>query len=176
MILNIIARFLLVLGGLMYLVQSLSSNEIFTTKYPIVFKSIAFLIGISALYFIFDRDYYLPFLGKTVIPIISTRPATENLKKVNLVNLPPDARIIYWAAKSSSKESDWKVYNNYSNSGVSITDKDGNATIQIECPLEYNIPSLFGRKRLKRHVHYRYEIPGYAGMFSKVYTTYIDSC
>lgn len=174
MYINIVARLILVLGGLFYLVQFFG---IHADKNSYVYRSFALIIGLCALYFIFDRDYYLPFLGKTVIPIISSQP-TENLKEIALSNLPPDTRIIYWAAKPGpvSPEADWRVYNDYSNSGVSKTDIRGNLVVKISCPVEYNVPSFFGKRRLRRHLHYRYEIPGYNGMFSRVYTKYIDTC
>jgi hypothetical protein len=174
---NIIARSILVLGGLFYLVQASGLKINYgDSRYRLV----AFMIGICALYFAFDRDYYLPFLGKSVIPIIKDNRSLPlvNLKEIKISNLPPNTRILYWAAKSASSisdatgELDWRVYNDYSNSGVVQSD----TIVKIECPVEYNVPLFLGigKKRLKRHLHYRYEIPGQTGLFSRVYTKYIE--
>lgn len=179
MFMNIIARSILVLGGLFYFVQASGLKINYgDSRYRLV----AFMIGICALYFAFDRDYYLPFLGKSVIPIIKDNRSSPNLKEIKISNLPPNTRILYWAAKSASSigdatgELDWRVYNDYSNSGVVQSDIIGNTIVKIECPVEYNVPLFLGigKKRLKRHLHYRYEIPGQTGLFSRVYTKYIE--
>ena len=176
---NIIARSILVLGGLFYFVQASGLKINYgDSRYRLV----AFMIGICALYFAFDRDYYLPFSGKSVIPIIKDNRSSPNLKEIKISNLPPNTRILYWAAKSASSigdatgELDWRVYNDYSNSGVVQSDIIGNTIVKIECPVEYNVPLFLGigKKRLKRHLHYRYEIPGQTGLFSRVYTKYIE--
>ncbi len=179
MFMNIIARLILVFGGLFYLVQA-SGLKINYGSFG--YRLLAFMIGICALYFAFDRDYYLPFLGKSVIPIIKDgfdKTNSNNLKEIKLTNLPPNTRILYWAAKSvypTTGEVDWRVYNDYSNSGVVQSDIIGNTIVKIECPVEYNVPLFLGlgKKRLKRHLHYRYEIPGQTGLFSRVYTKYIE--
>lgn len=176
MFINIIARLILVFGGLFYLVQA-SGLQINYNSFG--YRIVAFMIGLCALYFAFDRDYYLPFLGKSVIPIIQKKSLSNNLKEIKLTNLPPNTRILYWAAKSeypSTGEVDWRVYNDYSNSGVVQSDIIGNTNVKIECPVEYNVPLFFGlgKRRLKRHLHYRYEIPGQIGLFSRVYTKYIE--
>lgn len=179
MFINIIARFILVFGGLFYLVNA---SGIKINSDSITYRILAGLVGICALYFVFDRDYYLPFLGKSVIPAFTTpKESNGSLIDVKLVDLPPNTKIIYWAAKSEypkSGEVDWRVYNDYSNSGITQSDIRGNAIARINCPLGYNVPLFMGlgKRKLKRHIHYRYEIPSYMGLFSKVYTKYIDSC
>ena len=65
MFINIIARLILIFGGLFYLVQA-SGLQINYNSFG--YRIVAFMIGLCALYFAFDRDYYLPFLGKTVVP------------------------------------------------------------------------------------------------------------
>lgn len=181
MFMNIIARSILVLGGLFYLVQASGLKINYGDP---VYRLVSLMIGICALYFAFDRDYYLPFLGKSVIPIIKDNRSSPlvNLKEIKISNLPPNTRILYWAAKSASSigdatgELDWRVYNDYSNSGVVQSDLIGNTIVKIECPVEYNVPLFLGigKKRLRRHLHYRYEIPGKTGLFSRVYTKYIE--
>lgn len=176
MFITIIARFILVFGGLFYLVQATGLKINYEGFW---YRMIAFIIGLCALYFVFDRDYYLPFLGKSVIPIVGEKVLSDNIKEIKLENLPPNTRILYWAAKSNyptTGEIDWRVYSDYSNSGVVQSDILGSTNVKIECPVEYNVPYFFGlgQKRLKRHLHYRYEIPGQKGLFSRVYTKYIE--
>jgi hypothetical protein len=179
MFINIIARLILVLGGLFYLVQAYGLKINYE---GFGYRVVAFMIGLCALYFAFDRDYYLPFLGKSVIPIIpldGKEKASNGLTEIKLSDLPPNTRVLYWAAKSeypTTGEVDWRVYNDYSNSGVTQSDILGNTTVKITCPVEYNVPRFLGlgKRKLKRHLHYRYEIPGQMGLFSRVYTKYIE--
>lgn len=177
---DLFARFLLVIGGINYLFLSLNINLLDNIKrYPIVIKTIFLLIGLSALYFIFNRDYYLPFLGKCVIPV-GPKKTTENLKKIKLSGLPPNSYVIYWGAKPNKTYSEvfpnpMDAYKDYSNSDIGKTDNNGDIIIELECPSEY-IVSKFGiRKQLRRHIHYRFELPKYKGLFSKVYTKNLDA-
>jgi hypothetical protein len=146
-------------------------------QYPLIVRILAFLIGLSAAYFIFDRDFYLPFLGKCVIPI-GTQRETKNLKPVVLKNLPPNTNVIFWAAKGGKDISanPFDAYGDYANSGIAKTNGKGEVIVEIACPVEYNV-SKFGliNKTLKRHIHYRYELPKYRGMFSKVHTKYLQN-
>lgn len=137
------------------------------------------LIGI-ALYYLFNRDFYLPFLGPAVIPVAKIEPQQqENMINVNLNNLPPNTTVIYWASQKS--EGTFKdpmiAYKDYLNSGVATSDQLGNINIQISCPSPYYV-SKFGikNKLLKRHVHYRYELPNYKGIYSSVHTKNIETC
>ena len=138
-------------------------------------------IAIVALYYLFNRDFYLPFLGPAVIPIIqsSQEIKKEDLINVKLSNLPPNTNVIYWASLKSEKDFENPIvaYQDYSNSGIEKTDATGNVNIKVVCPSPYYVPK-FGIKKqlLQRHVHYRYELPNYKGVYSRVYTQYIDSC
>ena len=173
---NLFARFLLVIGGINYLFLSLDINLLGSIKrYPIFIKTIFVLIGLSALYFIFDRDFYLPFLGKCVIPI-GPKKSTENLKKIKLSGLPPDSYVIYWGAKPNTQviPNPMDAYKDYSNSDISKTDSKGDIIIELECPSEYMVSKFGMNKKLSRHIHYRFELPEYKGIFSKVYTKNLD--
>jgi uncharacterized membrane protein YuzA (DUF378 family) len=176
---NLFARFLLVIGGINYLFLSLDINPLYGIKrYPIVIKTIFVLIGLSALYFIFDRDFYLPFLGKCVIPV-GPKKSTENLKKIKLSGLPPNSYVLYWGAKPNKSSTDvftnpLDAYKDYSNSDIGKTDMNGDIIIELECPSEYIVSKFGVPKKLNRHIHYRFELPEYKGIFSKVYTKELD--
>lgn len=176
-----IARILLVLGGINYLtLVSFNTNILAYLKHPSLIKGVGLLIGISALYLMLNRDYYLPFLGKCVVPIKTNKnPEGKDLTTVTLDNLPPNVDVIYWASKSNLDHlsNPMQAYGNYLNSGISKSDANGSVTIQLECPSEYTI-SKFGliNKTLDKHVHYRYQLPESYGMLSRVYTKYINKC
>lgn len=173
---NLLARALLILGGINYLLLSLNINLL--NKFPIVIKTIYILIGLSALYFIFDRDYYLPFLGKSVIPVGPKKSINlALLKKIKLSGLPPNTYVIYWGAIPNTQviANPLDAYKDYSNSDIGKTDNNGDIIIQLECPSEYMVSKFGITKKLNRHIHYRFELPEYKGMFSKVYTKELDN-
>jgi uncharacterized membrane protein YuzA (DUF378 family) len=177
MYLLLFARLLLVIGGINYLFKSTINVDLFTLiKYPFIVNIISLLIGLSALYFIFNRDYYLPFLGESVIPIGDKKP-TENLTKIKLSGLPPNTIVMAWGAQSDTKiyEDPFEAYGSYSNTEITQTNENGEVTIELPCPSEYYV-NKFGimKRKLKRHIHYRYQLPKYKGLFSKVYTKYLD--
>lgn len=186
---HLFAKLLLIIGGINYLVLSTTNINIFELiKIPYFITIIYLLIGLSALYFVSNRDYYLPFLGKTIIPISSNpnvltgNPTlntsmlkNEEMVLVKLSNLPSNSRVIYWAAQKSDKVFDtpMKAYGTYANMGIAKTDDNGNLVISINCPAEYKVPKFGFSTTLLRHIHYRYEIPKSPGMFSKVHTQHI---
>ena len=74
-----LAKFLLVLGSINYLFLAGSNVNIFNViPTPMLRNSLFLLIGLSALYFAFNRDYYLPFLGQCVIPSGDVNISQEN--------------------------------------------------------------------------------------------------
>lgn len=177
------ARIILVLGGLNYLyMASVSKNEFLFIPFPKNVLNLLFIIiGLSALYLFFNRDYYLPFLGETVIPTIS--PLKKNKKDLIttiIKNLPPKSTVIYWAAKSSEKDlslilDPYKAYGDYENSGVTVSNELGEAQIEYECPTTYQV-SKFGifKKVLRRHIHFRYTDSRLPGFISPVKTLFLD--
>lgn len=172
MYISLLARVLLIIGGINYLFFSLLCKNKDCTYFIRILYS---LIGFSALYLMFNRDYYLPFLGKCVIPVGPKKPS-ENLVKIKLSNLPPNTYVMYWGSKKSEAifENPIDAYKDYSNNDIGKTDNNGDIIIELECPSKYKV-SKFGLKReLKRHIHYRFELPEYKGLFSKVYTKEIS--
>lgn len=177
MYLLLFARLLLIIGGLNYFLKSTINIDLFTfIKNRFIVKIISLLIGISALYFMFNRDYYLPFLGECIIPITTKKP-TENLTKIKLSGLPPNTIVMAWGAQSNNKiyEDPFEAYGNYLNTEITQSNERGEAIIELPCPSEY-IVNKFGimKRKLNRHIHYRYQLPKYKGLFSKIYTKYLD--
>jgi hypothetical protein len=117
------------------------------------------LIGLAGVYMLFNRTYYLPFLGKMAFPpsaISLHENNSQNTKTFNLEDLGDAKMVVYWAAKSGNGVEDHKTaYGDYSNYGVTKVE-DGKATIKVECPQNYKVKQ-FGvfEKQLSKHVHYR---------------------
>jgi hypothetical protein len=162
-----LAKLFLVLGGLNYLTTSMMNINLFAF---LPGKVIGVIIGLSALYFLFNRDFYLPFLGPTVMPIIKPQVETPDMIPYTLTNLPPNTTIVYWAADKGDMvfADPISAYSNYANSGISKTDDRGNVTIKIKCPAPYKV-GRFWKRQLPQHFHYRYET-SYPGLFSPVFT------
>ena len=94
----------------------------------------------AAVVLLSQRDTYLPFLGRSVMP----QPLTEykpsgKLKTKVITNLPLNVKVIYWAAHSANKVIDnpYDAYGDYSNQGVTKTDKNGKAILQFLVPSPY---------------------------------------
>lgn len=136
------------------------------------------IIGL-AIYYLFNRDFFLPFLGPAVIPVAKIENKLDSMINVKLSDLPANTNIIFWASEKSEGIFDDPImaYKDYSNSGIATSDNNGNANIKIVCPSPYYV-NKFGikKKLINRHVHYRYELPDYKGIYSSVYTKDIDSC
>jgi uncharacterized membrane protein YuzA (DUF378 family) len=173
--LYLFARLLLIIGGINYLIFAISKINLFSYLTENIEKTIHILIGLSAVILIFNRDYYLPFLGECAIPIINTTEdkSKRNLIKTTIKNLPPNVKLIYWAAKPGEIKNDpLLAYSDFSNSGIIITNDKGEAEIEYECPSEYKIKK--SGKTLPKHIHFRYVNPKYPGLISRVYTKYLD--
>ena len=152
------------------LVEYLSKfiNDTLNSNYPIdkVIYVLVALAGIKLL----RRDVFLPFLGKTVIPP-TVVPMKENKYKKDkvIIKVQPNSKVMYWAAKKmkTEKEDVWDAYDDYSNSGVTQSDKNGKAVLLLEKGSGYIVP---GGKYIKPHVHFRYEVK--PGMFSRIETVF----
>lgn len=139
----------------------------------VISRFIYLLVAMSAILLMIQRDTFLPFLGITVMP----QPMTEYKPTGDLItktinNLPPNVKVIYWASLPSDKVIDNPddAYGNYSNQGVTTSDENGNATLQVQNPASYKIPSYYDpfKGTLKPHIHYRYWTS--SGMTSSLHT------
>ena len=174
------SKLFLIIAGLSYTLQFTTNKDLFgyinnnTITYILMI-----CIIVSTIYNVFNRDYYLSFLGKAVIPIKIEQSAENKQNKQNievlLENLPKNTTVIYWASKQQEGQQDilsyTDAYGDYTNSGIAKTDENGRVIVQIECPIEYTVPKFgFFRRKLDKHVHYRYEIPNKKGLYSRIYT------
>jgi uncharacterized membrane protein YuzA (DUF378 family) len=136
-----------------------------------VSRIIYILVAFAGMVLIIQRDTYLPFLGYTVMPqpMTECKPSGELIKKT-IKNLPPNVKVAYWASLPSDKVvgNPYDAYGNYSNQGVTTTDDNGTAILEVLKPTAYKVPN---KGTLQPHIHYRYWTS--AGMASRLYTVKI---
>lgn len=115
-----------------------------------------------------NRDFYLPFLGPTVVPTSVLKLGTPADATVSVtVDAPANAtHVIYWAAGPSTYPSDSPpaAYQGFKNAGV-VEVAGNRATLRVACPGTYKVNR--GRV-LPRHLHYRYVFSN--GVLSSVRT------
>jgi uncharacterized membrane protein YuzA (DUF378 family) len=138
----------------------------------IKFERILYLVGgICTIIFIMNKHNWLPFLGSSVLPssLIPLKTIDGNTKIT--INVSPNTKVAYWSAKSTEKQlpTVQEAYDDYSNSGVIMSDADGKATIIFNKGSGYVVPS--GRF-IDKHVHYR-ELSDEWGMMGPVQTVYL---
>ncbi len=142
-----------------------------------VLSSVIFtLIGFAGLYFLLQRDYYLPFLGETVMPcsVLEDRTPSGADREVT-IQVAPGAKVMYWAAEPSNEDlktiNDWKdAYTKFENVGVTTADDSGNVTLNVRTPQPYTVPF---KGRIEPHIHYRVCEP--RGMIGRVNTVFIST-
>lgn len=177
MYLHLLARLLVALGSLNYLFRATINVDMFKyITHPLVLRAVFLAIGLAAAFFVFNRDYYLPFLGEAVIPLGPHKPA-ENLSKIKITGLPPNTLVMAWGANKAEEvfEDPFTAYGDYANHEIVKSNANGEAIVELVCPSEYHVNKFGLRKqKLDRHIHYRYQLPQYKGLFSRVYTKYLD--
>jgi uncharacterized membrane protein YuzA (DUF378 family) len=122
-------------------------------------KWVYITIGVAALFLIFRRDMYLPFLGETVLPGGALTVKTpQNANDQVTIRTVPKAKVVYWAAEPNPTQGkdvpNWeRAYSEFDNSGVAEADEQGNAILRFRGPPQsYTVP-LMGK--LSPHVHFR---------------------
>jgi hypothetical protein len=139
-------------------------------------RIVLLIIGIAGILHIFSRDFYLPFLGETVMPCAALEERTPSGADTTVtVQVPPNSKLLYWAAEPAAEElkqiQDWKLaYAAFSNIGVTTSDQSGTATLRVRNPQAYSVPF---KGRLEPHIHYR--ICGEDGIMSRVNTVFINA-
>ena len=146
-------------------------NSNLKTNYPIN-KFIYLLILIASIMVIIKRETWLPFLGTSVLPesLIPLKiPLNANTNIT--VKTKPNSKIAYWSTlpgKDDDKIDVITAYGDYSNSGVTMSDKNGIAILPIQIGTGYIVPN--GR-HIQRHLHYRVVGMPY-GLIGKIKTIY----
>lgn len=153
------------------LVELLSKNlnELLKTYYPFD-KIIYIIISVCAILLAFRRTTWLPFLGKSVLPdsLVPLKTPTKSDTKVT-IKTKPNAKIAYWATLPKGTNPDViTAYDDFSNSGVVMSDSNGIAELAILTGSGYTVPSGY---KLDRHVHYRVLGKPY-GMMGKIKTKF----
>ena len=141
----------------------------------VVARTVFILVGLAALSVAFNRDTYLPFLGKTLVPcsVLTDRAPPGATREVK-VTVNPGAKVLFWAAEPAAEHlkhiNDWqKAYTDYENAGVSTADANGNAVLKVRDPQAYNVPV---KGRLEPHVHFRE--CGHGGWLGRVRTVFLS--
>ena len=160
MYLRFISRIVLMLSALLFAAQLGGYNSVtFLMKNKIVSFIIVLVVVASLLYNMFNRNFYLPFLGWAVYPCGTlAEKVPRNADTTVTVDVKPNVNVIYWASEPSSIEDQpinnpWDAYANYDNSGVVRADASGKAVLQFRNPSSYQVGLM--NKTIKRHVHYR---------------------
>jgi uncharacterized membrane protein YuzA (DUF378 family) len=134
-------------------------------------KIIYILVGLAAIKLASKRDFWLPFLGKTVLPS-SLIPLKDIIGDTTIeVKVSPNVKVAYWASLPQKTTEIPKVenaYGDYNNAGVVLSDKNGIAKLIINKGTNYIVP--YGRE-ISRHVHYR-ELDQDMGFIGKIHTSY----
>lgn len=142
----------LVLTTLLASLQAFGSN-VLGSKWArlVVLVSLA-----GAVYLGFNRDFYMPFLGPTVIPTSVLKLGTPSDASVAIsIDAPAKAtHVVYWAANPATvpSENPISAYRGFNNAGV-VEVAGKRATLRIACPGTYRVG--WGRM-LPKHLHYRF--------------------
>lgn len=115
------------------------------------------MISIAIVISILRRNKYLPFLQNTVYPCTSLTIKTPEDASISrtLDKLHPNSNIIYWVSESVNDKNvsnPWDIYDRFSNSGVTISDENGYATVNVRPPKPFQTSTGFV---LDNHIYYR---------------------
>lgn len=141
------------------------------------------IVGIAAIYALFSRDNYLPFLGLSHVPTSVFKDYKQEKfdKKITIaikkkLKGAKPIKVVYWAANPSTeiKTNPRDAYGNYENYGVTpiIDDK---AELYVKCPGSYIVTHgkvVKFAKSLPKHIHYRVVYDN--GLTSRIETVQVD--
>lgn len=143
-------------------------NSLLLTNYSFD-KIIYIIVGLSAVFLLFKKNMWLPFLGHTVLPeqIVQLKKNNNFNIKINVI-VNPNSKVIYWAALGTdTNQSVFNAYKDYTNSGVIMSNNDGIAELTIQEGQGYTLPS---GATISRHIHYR--VFGTNGLLGPVETIF----
>lgn len=173
---HMIASIFLIVGSINYGACALFDSGLFSVFGPTVEKIIQAAIFIAGLCLMFNRNYYLPFLGRTVMPTSVFKPYVQDNpdKTIEIKTNKETKYVIYWLAQPDKKGGgnphNYDIaYGDFSNYGISPS-VDGKSTLYIKCPQNYNVSY---NRTLPKHVHYRFIYN--SGMISEIKTKNLES-
>lgn len=159
--LYMLGALLLVIGGLNWGIVALTGGDLVSSIFgrgSVIARGIFLVVALAAAFFVFKRDFYLPFLGETHIPCsVLVDKVPEGADTSIGVRVRPGAKVVYWAAEPANEDlmkvNDYRAaYLEYRNAGVATADADGNATLKVRTPQGYTVPM---KGQLPPHIHYR---------------------
>ena len=176
MYLRFAAKIVIMLSALLFACELGGYHPSITlTKNKVVKFVVILSVVASIIYYMFNRNFYLSFLGCSVYPCGSlAEKVPRNADTTVTVQVKPNVNVIYWASEPSPTENKpidnpWDAYANYDNSGVVRADSTGKAVLSFRNPSTYQVGLM--NKTLKQHVHYRE--CRHPGMLSEVKTIMI---
>ena len=166
--------FSILFAASLYSIQGLTGIDLLNILKPYVRFDIRFVACIFFLIAILNnvgrRDYYLPFMGKMMFPcdsFVERFPENATLE-VFVKDLPPNRNVIFWATEKSNEQkivNPIQAYQRYANTGITKTNRFGEATFKVREPIEYSHNGV----HYKKHVHYRVCIGnGVLGRINKI--------
>lgn len=169
---------LLVIGGLNWGVVALTGGDLVSRIFgrgSVVARGIFLLVALAAAAVVFNRNFYLPFLGETHVPcsvLKETEP--EGADTQIAVHVAPGAKVLYFAAEPANEAlkglNDYRAaYLEYKNAGVTTADASGNAVLKVRTPQGYTVPM---KGALPPHIHYR--VCGDRGFMGPIVTVTLD--
>lgn len=171
------AMILVIIGALNWGAKGAFNMNLVEMFVPMQYQNIIYvLVGVSALYLMMDRNTYLPFLNDTVLPCYNLEEhVPEKFDTLGEVKVPRNVKVIYWAAlpdDGKGLKGPEEAYGDFSNSGIVVSDENGDAVLKVMKPQPYNVKKfgLFNYK-LEPHIHYRFCRAN--GMMSEVKTYYL---
>jgi uncharacterized membrane protein YuzA (DUF378 family) len=174
----IFAKLLLIIGGIAWGIYGSMGINIVKRIVPFgtLQKVVYITVGLSALMLMFNRNFYLPFLARAVVPkslLDKDRVPINSTISIEVL-VKPYSRVIYWASEKNRKKGKSKeipvevAYGEYANSGITTADSNGKAHLLLEKPKSYVVKRGIFKKKLRPHIHYRYTLSD--GMLSQVFT------
>ena len=167
-------KLLLVIGGIAWGIYGVFGINIVKRILPDLNsqKVLYVLVGLSAIILLFNRNFYLPFLDKTVLPsslLHKDKTVTGDNTFTVKVKVKPNVRVIYWASEPNNEIVPVATaYGEFKNSGIVTADEHGVANLVLKKPSSYTVRKGLFKKTLKPHIHYRYTLPN--GMLSEIKT------
>lgn len=183
---HIICVILLIAGGLnwgsigVFNTNLVSAINKVTFDSPLFESSVYMLVGLATLYLAGKRNFYLPFLGDTVMAPSVLRDVDAEFKKTDItvtVDAPNAEVVMYWAADPVTEtqlegtQFAYNAYNKYENAGVAQV-VGGKAVLKVNCPQTYWVKKWGVKKVLSKHLHYRLVYP--TGWVSDVKTVKLN--